>query len=218
MANFYDLNDDCIDEMLRNLGLVDLCKFAVTSQRHKNCAETLFARLYASERLGPKVYTLKVAVTRVDQQTVSEINSSSVLLPAFGQEILALEVVSSQRRDRREAEMFMLDNVEKYCESNSKLQVFRLVNFDITPEVIQRLSGLLSNIKALELHQCKIDGEERYTEYLVTYKILLEACPNLEKLFVINVPDRKHVTFFSSEFGRLDQSRVTDLRKIIDQR
>lgn len=44
---FTDLNDDCIDEILRRLPAVELCKFTILSKRLKLLAEEMFKRLYS---------------------------------------------------------------------------------------------------------------------------------------------------------------------------
>lgn len=44
---FTDLNNDCIEEILRRLPAVELCKFTVLSKRLKSIAEEMFKRLYS---------------------------------------------------------------------------------------------------------------------------------------------------------------------------
>lgn len=44
---FTDLNNDCIDEILRRLPAVELCKFTILSKRLKLLAEEMFKRLYS---------------------------------------------------------------------------------------------------------------------------------------------------------------------------
>lgn len=44
---FNDLNDDCIEEILRRLPAVELCKFTVLNKRLKTIAEEMFKRLYS---------------------------------------------------------------------------------------------------------------------------------------------------------------------------
>lgn len=44
---FTDLNDDCIEEILRRLPAVELCKFTILSKRLKGIAEDMFKRLYS---------------------------------------------------------------------------------------------------------------------------------------------------------------------------
>ena len=46
-TSFTDLNDDCIDEILRRLPAVELCKFTILSKRLKFLAEEMFKRLYS---------------------------------------------------------------------------------------------------------------------------------------------------------------------------
>lgn len=44
---FNDLNNDCIEEILRRLPAVELCKFTVLNKRLKSIAEDMFKRLYS---------------------------------------------------------------------------------------------------------------------------------------------------------------------------
>lgn len=44
---FTDLNDDCIEEILRRLPAVELCKFTILNKRLKFIAEEMFKRLYS---------------------------------------------------------------------------------------------------------------------------------------------------------------------------
>lgn len=44
---FTDLNDDCVEEILRRLPAVELCKFTVLNKRLKAIAEEMFKRLYS---------------------------------------------------------------------------------------------------------------------------------------------------------------------------
>lgn len=44
---FTDLNNDCIEEILRRLPAVELCKFTVLNKRLKGIAEEMFKRLYS---------------------------------------------------------------------------------------------------------------------------------------------------------------------------
>lgn len=44
---FTDLNDDCIEEILRRLPAVELCKFTILNKRLKLIAEEMFKRLYS---------------------------------------------------------------------------------------------------------------------------------------------------------------------------
>lgn len=44
---FTDLNDDCLEEILRRLPAVELCKFTILSKRLKALAEEMFKRLYS---------------------------------------------------------------------------------------------------------------------------------------------------------------------------
>lgn len=46
-TKFTDLNNDCIEEILRRLPAVELCKFTVLSKRLKAIAEEMFRRLYS---------------------------------------------------------------------------------------------------------------------------------------------------------------------------
>lgn len=46
-TSFNDLNDDCIEEILRRLPAVELCKFTVLNKRLKSIAEDMFKRLYS---------------------------------------------------------------------------------------------------------------------------------------------------------------------------
>lgn len=46
-TNFNDLNDDCIEEILRRLPAVELCKFTILNKRLKTIAEEMFKRLYS---------------------------------------------------------------------------------------------------------------------------------------------------------------------------
>lgn len=46
-TQFTDLNNDCIEEILRRLPAVELCKFTVLSKRLKAISEEMFRRLYS---------------------------------------------------------------------------------------------------------------------------------------------------------------------------
>lgn len=48
-TSFTDLDDDCIEEILRRLHAVELCKFTILSKRLKSIAESVFKRLYATK-------------------------------------------------------------------------------------------------------------------------------------------------------------------------
>lgn len=48
-TSFTDLDDDCIEEILRRLHAVELCKFTILSKRLKSLAENVFKRLYATK-------------------------------------------------------------------------------------------------------------------------------------------------------------------------
>lgn len=50
-TKFTDLNDDCIDEILRRISPVELWKFTILSKRLKLRAEEMFKRMYSSKTI-----------------------------------------------------------------------------------------------------------------------------------------------------------------------
>lgn len=50
-TTFTDLNDDCVEEILRRLPAVELCKFTVLNKRLKTIAEEMFKRLYSMKTI-----------------------------------------------------------------------------------------------------------------------------------------------------------------------
>lgn len=198
-----EMNDDCIEEVMRRLPIIDLCKVAMTCTRLNSVAEGVFSRLHATE-----CYTLKIASTTDDE--VTELNDSSILLPAFGGQIQELQIVSSRDKSKKVAELKMLSDVNTYCSKNTTIKL-RLVNFDINSELIEHLADVLDKISNLELHRCSINNSFRSSTDPETYRILLEYCINLQALRAINDVEWKFIAVCRGPSGDFDEIRITDL-------
>lgn len=160
---FNDLNDDCIEELLRRLPLGEAANMSMVNKRINTLSENLFKRLRKSNR-----FVVVLSGDRPEAQRIAIENS----MPAFGKYIENLQVFGST--PLRKIYFDRLRMVNQFCGKN--LQNFTLCNFGINTKTSANMRNLLRNIQNITLEDCSTSKSGNI------YDLVLMHCENLRRI------------------------------------
>lgn len=165
----YDLNDDCLLEILARLSVLDLCAIRYTCKRFDALAEYFFNMVYKSLNLNN--------FNIVGEYRLLTEDETKTILTTFGKQIDSLTVNADSFASESNQ---VLQIINEYC-GDRRFHFFKMVKFVIDEESVDRCSRLWSNVQQLTLDKCCADDQ--------IIEKLLKKCTDLTHLEIIRQMD-----------------------------
>lgn len=168
---FIDLNDDCLNEVFKNLDLSDLCSVADSCSRLKSATQAYFA--YSELRTLHFPYS-GMRYSRKPLMVNQLIYESSRVLRNFGASVISFIETEDLPYDRlvteslRKYQRNIIELLIQYCGEN--LIELKLCHFNMTNEIAIIMRPLLGHLQKFELH------------WVSHLRMLSAWCPELREL------------------------------------
>ncbi|XP_031626174.1 uncharacterized protein LOC116342627 [Contarinia nasturtii] len=196
---FMDLNDDCIEEILRRLPAVELCKFTILSKRLKGLAEDMFKRLYS----------IKTITFKPTETCATEFGSkiTRLFMKSFGSYMQQIQLIGTEDSSEKRMEQKMLTSIGSNCGPN--LQCINLVRCDLNENTVRLLEKTLEFVPQITLDGCRLASAS-----VDVYDLLLKKCHRLRTLNIIQCNTFDHGTWLRRRYSTLKTVQV--LRAIFE--
>lgn len=164
---FNDLNDDCIEELLRRLPTKEIAKMSMVNVRINTLSKNLFKRLRSSNRFKIILFGERPEIERI------AIDNS---VKAFGKFIEKLQI--SGAHPLSQLHFNSLRMINQYC--GKSLQYLKICGFNVHNETAGQMRNLMQNIQTITLKTCST------TEENDIFDLLLKYCNNLRYLNIVS--------------------------------
>lgn len=170
-TKFFNLNDDCILDILHRLSLLDLCNVRDTCKRLRILSEYYFNTMYRTLNFNSRSI-------KSDQWKLLTQDETKTILMSFGHQIDALTLNADSFSATSDE---ILQTINDYC-SDQKLQHLKLIKFAFDDDIIENCQRLFSIVEKFTINKCY--GDDKLFEKLFNK---CTALKNLELLRQFNI-------------------------------